>query len=379
MRTIILGVAALTAAGTPIAAQAQARLGAVQAPRADEFAQFAPTLAGTADYKLDYGAWDTALDWFVLTMGKSLREFSSRPQATSGSRLVHGHDSPYRLEGSRVAFSLMPADVKQWLTDYRSELEQLPQQVPLTKLSRNEQLAYWINLHNVAMIEQLALNYPLSSPDKLTLGSDNAVLDEARFITVAGVRMSPKDIRTRIVYPHWRDPKVIYGFWRGDIGSPSINRSAYSAANLGELLDLSAREFVNSLRGTEARGGTLHVSRYYQEARPFYFANWETDLREHLTKFAKPEVAASFAGTTNVAASIAVTDIADLSKGERDPQYSNLVVNDDYPSVKIDGTIARLMSERSQKLEKIWKENGRQGRVIFQDVGQADKPIETVQ
>lgn len=377
MRALSLSVAALAILGAPVAAQAQASPAA--SVRADEFSQFAPTQAGQADYTLDYSVWDTALNWFVLTMGKSLREFSSSPQATSGSRMVHGHDSPYRLEGNRVAFSMMPDEVKQSLTEYRRDLEQLPAEVPLTKLSRNEQLAYWINLHNVAMIEQLALAYPVSSPYDLRVGAEKAQLDEAKILTVAGVRMSPKDIRTRIVYPHWQDPKVMYGFWRGDIGGPSINRTAYTAANVGELLDLQAREFVNSLRGTENRGNTLHVSSHFLEARPFYFTNWEADLRGHLRKYSNPEVMAAIDRTAMIQASLQERDVADLSKGERDPQFSNLVVNDDYPGVKIDGTVARLMSERSQKLEKIWKENGRQGRVIFQDVGQAEKPVETVQ
>lgn len=377
MRAFTLGIAAIGLLGAPVAAQAQSN--SAKSVRADEFAQFAPTQAGTADYAIDYSAWDAALKWFVLTMGKSLREFSSRPEATSGSRMIHGHDSPYRLEGNRVAFSLMPEDVKQSLTDYRRELEQLPEQVPLSKLSRNEQLAYWLNLHNVAVIEQLAFNYPISSPDQLKLGTERVPLDDAKILTVAGVRMSLKDIRTRIVYPNWEDSKVFYGFWHGDIGGPSINRAAYTATNLGELLDLQAREFVNSLRGAEERGGTLHVSTHYDEARPFYFANFEADIRQHMLKYGNEAVKTAVAESTAVQASLHEPDIADLSKGERDPIYQNLVVNGEYPSVKIDGTVARLMTERSEKLEKIWKENGRQGRVIFQDVGQADKPVETVQ
>ncbi len=377
MRGFVLGAAALAAVGTPLAVQAQGA--GAQVAQADAFAQFAPGEAGSNAAKLDFGIWDTALQWFVLTMGRSLREFSSRPQPTSGTHLVHGHDSAYRLEGNRVAFSMMSDEIKQSLTDYRRDLEQLPQQVPLTRLARNEQLAYWINLHNVAMIEQLALNYPVASPTQLKLGDAKVPLDEAKIVTVNGVRMSPKDIRTRIVYPNWRDPKVFYGFWRGDIGSPSINRSAYTATNLGELLDLSAREFVNSLRGTEGRGGTLHVSRHYEEARPFYFRDWDADLRRHLRRYGNTEVLAAIDKTAAVRASIEETDIADLSKGERDPQYSQLVVNDEYPGVKIDGAVARLMAEREQKLEKVWRENGRKGRVIFQDVDEAPKPVETVE
>lgn len=374
MRSLMLGAAMVALLGTPMAAQAQT---AAQSARADGFAQFTPQSTNLIDSKLDFSIWDTALHWFVLSMGRSIREFSSRPTEQSGSRLIQGHDSPYRLEGNRVAFDMMPDDVKQSLTDYRRDLEQLPDAVPLTRLGRNEQLAYWINLHNVAMIEQLALAYPVQSPRQVKVAG--VQLDDAPILTVGGVRMSLKDIRTKIVYPNWRDPKVMYGFWRGDIGSPSLSRDAFTSTNLGEVLEANAREFVNSLRGAERRGDTMHVSRYYLEAQPFYFTNWNADMREHLRKFSKPEVEAGLVQTTDVKAGIEEIDIADLSKGERDPNLVPVLVDGEVPSFRVNGAVARLMNERHQKLEKIWKENGRTGRVIFEDAGQADKPVETVE
>lgn len=377
MRSFIFGAAAMAMLGVPVSVSAQNTAGTTAS--VDRFAQFAPSQTETADIKLDYSIWDTALNWFVLNMGKSLRQYSSAPEEMTGSHVTYGHDSPYRLEGNRVAFSMMPDEVKQSLTDYRRDLEQLADTVPLTSLSKNEQLAYWINLHNVAMIEQLAFNYPVSSPKLLKLGAARLPLDEAPIVTVSGVSMSAKDIRTRIVYPNWRDPKVIYGFWRGDIGGPSISRNAFTATNVGELLDISAKEFINSLRGVQRRGDNLAVSKIFLEAQPFYFANWTGDLRAHVRKYGNPEVAGLMDKTTGAEAVLEETDIADLSKGEREPSYSQLVVNDEYPSIKIDGTVARLMNERREKLEKIWRENNRQGRVIFQDVGTIDKPVENVQ
>lgn len=374
-------VAATALVCVPLAATAQD--GFAQSAEAGEFARFAPGQGEPIATTLDYSIWDAALNWFVLNMGRSLREFSSRPEAQSGSHITYGHDSPYRLEGNRVAFSMMPDEVKQSLTDYRRDLEQLPDQIQLTRLSRNEQLAFWINLHNVAVIEQLAFAYPVESPSRLLIGAAKIPLDEAPIITVGGVRMSPKDIRTKIVYPSWRDPKVMYGFWRGEIGGPSINRAAFTGANLGKLLDEGAREFVNSLRGAERRGDTLYVSRHYLEAQPFFFSNFEGDLRAHLRKYGKEDVVSALDGTSSVSATLAELDIADLSKGERAPNYSNIVIptdrGDKTAGVKIDASVARLMNERGEKLEKIWRENGRQGRVIFQDVGEAAKPAETVE
>jgi hypothetical protein len=278
--------------------------------------------------------------------------------------MVFGHDSRYRLEGNRVAFSFMNQEVIASLSEYRRDLEELPNTVNLTALGRNEQLAYWINLHNVAVIEQIALAYPVSRPSLIRVGGDSRPLDETPFITVAGVKMSPKDIRTKIVYPHWQDPKIMYGFFRGEIGGPSIQREAYSAEKLDTLLEESAREFVNSLRGTQRSGSKLLVSQIYREVQPYYFTDWPGDLKAHLREYGTEDVQAMIDATSGVDATLYEADIADLNKGETEPSYGNVVSNDGYKSIRIDGAIARLMAERKQKMEKILQQDDVEGRVI---------------
>jgi hypothetical protein len=367
--SLLAAVAAVALVFSPPAAHAQS---------AEPIAQFAPRDDALAT-RLDFSVWDQALHWFVLRMGPSLREMASRPEPLMGSHIVFGHDSGWRMEGNRVAFSFMTPEVIQSLTDYRRDLEELPDKVALNRLPRNEQLAYWINLHNVAVIEQIALAYPVSQPASIKLAGSNLPLDETAFITVSGLKLSPKDIRTRIVYPNWHDPKVIYGFWRGEIGGPSISRDAFTGENVGELLADSAREFVNSLRGTQRKGDTLLVSTLYDEARPFFFRDWPQDLRQHLHTYSEGEVSDLIGAAGSVQATLAETDIADLSKGEREPNYSNLVVNGEPKGIRIDGATARFMAERGQKLDKIIRDPMKWGRVIVLPGGEEiKKPEEEV-
>lgn len=377
-RKAVVSVVMLT--GLVLAAQPASASPAIPMERAADsaFAQFAPQNEANPT-RLDFSNWTKALNWFVLRMGRSLREYEPAPDKQLGTRFTYGHDSAYRLEGNRVAFSMMPDDVRQSLTEYRRELESLPDQVPLASLSRNEQLAFWINLHNVAVIEQLAIAYPLKKPVLFKPAGSGLPLHDTPFITVSGVRMSPKDIRTKIVYPNWRDPKVIYGFWHGDIGGPSIAREAYTAVNMGEALDYGALEFVNSLRGTQKSGNTLLVSELYLEARPFYFPNWPRDLREHLKKYAEDDVASLLAATGRVDARLSETDIADLSKGEREPQLTNLIQGDQYPGINVDPAVARLLSERQEKLERFYRNRIRKGTVTVGQGEKEAKPAEQVQ
>jgi hypothetical protein len=351
--------------------------GAAAAESTGDFAKFVPRPEiGT---RLDFSYWNTALQWFVLRMGRSLREYEPRPDAQLGSRFTYGHDSSYRLEGNRVAFSLLPPDVIQSLTDYRRDLEMLADSVPIARLGRNEQLAYWMNLHNVAVIEQIAIAYPIKKPSLIRLGPSNLPLDEAPFITVAGVKLSPKDIRTKIVYANWRDPKVIYGFWRGEIGGPSVSRDAFTAENVGQQLEFLASEFVNSLRGTQKSGDTLLVSSIYLEARPYFFADWPGALRTHIGDHSEEDLAGLLGDTTSVSATLAETDIADLSKGEREPQLTNLVVGDQYQGTAVDPAVARLLAERRDKIDRALRQRLRQGQVTVQPAGERPaRPPEVV-
>ena len=363
-----LGAASLAMVGGAPSALAQSSTSPTAAS-SSAFAQFAPRPAAGSP-RLDYELWDEALVFFVLKMGKSTRENASRPEPGLGTRRVWGHDSRYRLEGNRIVFSFLEPEVIQSLTDYRADLERIAGEVDIATLSRNEQLAFWMNLHNVAVIEQIARNYPVAQPARMKIGADQVPLDDAGIVTIRGVTMSPKDIRTQIVYPNWNDPRVIYGFFRGDIGSPSIQDIAFTGGNIGSLLQDVGNEFVNSLRGAHKQGSKLMVSEIYAEAQPFLFPDWPNDLRAHLADYADAPVKEILAETDEVSATVYENDLADLMNGERDPQYGFVTQSDDrFGSVaqrfRIPGSVQRLLQERAQKINKLRERKQLQGRVIL--------------
>ena len=370
----VLGLMALAA---PLPAAAQEAVGAsLEAQDIAPIARFTPRET-TSTARVDYSFLDRALDYMVLRMGISSREGLSRPEPTIGSRQLYGHDSRYRLEGNRVVYSFLKDSEIEPLTDYLRELEALGTQVDITSLPREEQLAYWINLHNVAVIEAIARNYPLKSPSRMMLDGQRVVLDELKLVTVAGVSLSPRDIRTRIVFPNWSDPSVIYGFTRGEIGGPSIQRRAFTGENAQELLDNSAREFVNSLRGVESYGKELQVSRIYAEAAPFYFPALGDDLREHLRLYAGEDVTGLIDSKPELVINQYEDRIADLAGGEREMVYSQVEIDGKPAGSMITPSIARLLNERYEKLEKLRRRGELRGRVIVLTPPSAEEAAET--
>ncbi len=327
-----------------------------------ELARFTPSLNPNND-KIDYSIWDEAMKNIVISMGPSLREGAPRPDPSFGTRRQYGHVSRYRLEGTRVTFSFLEKDVIASFTEYRQDLENTANIVDIQALSRNEQLAYWINLHNVAMVEQIAKAWPVRQPRTILL--DGVPLDEARFITVEGVKLSPRDIREQIVYRFWKDPAVIYGFWRGEIGGPSLQREAFTADNVARLLQRGAIDFVNSLRGSQEMGGKLQVSELYRETAPFFFPDFERDVRAHLTRYADEQTSALLAKNSGVEPVIAEYDIADLEGGSREPTYQNITSNGVSTSFRIPQSMAALLKERETKFQEIIRK-GRTGTVTVE-------------
>ena len=336
---------------------------AAQRDAEDAYARFVPKPGGQAT-RLDFTFLDDALRYMVLTMGPSTRQGMSRPRPPRGTRMVYGHESRVRLEGNRIIFSLLDENATAPLTAYREDLERLGSEIDIAALPRTEQLAYWLNLHNVAVIEQIARNYPVKSPSRMKLGDGGTPLDTTRFINVAGVALSPQDIRTKIVFPNWDNPDVIYGFFRGEVGGPSIQKRAYNGAEVEAQLVSSGGEFVNSLRGVEGWSDNLLVSKIYEEAAPFYFPALGDDFRDHLLQFANEEVSELIESKSTVKFADYEDTIADLVAGEREPGYyasEDARVRD---GVRITPSLARFMGERYEKLEKLRREGKLVGKVI---------------
>ena len=360
------GLALVSLGAVPAAAQVEpASAVALSMPAFDPaFAQFEPS-SDRIEHQIDYTAWDEAMRYIVFPMGRSLRQTPGSPAAGLGTRRVWGHDSRYRLEGNRVMFSFFDDDLKNSVRQYRQELEGVPSQVEFNRIPRNEQLAFWINLHNAALIDQIAHNWPVRQPSEIEI--DGVPLDLSKFITVNGVAMSLNDIRTQIVYRNWRDPRVIYGFWRGDIGGPSIQRGAFTADNMNRLLDRGAGDFINSLRGVQKRSNRLQVSKIYEEAAPFFFPDFGSDLRAHIAEHAESDVQTILGQTQEVEAAIYEPDIADLAGGAREPTYNTVTTDGIAQSFRIPQGMARLLQEYDTKQDRITKE-GRTGTVIFSDI-----------
>jgi len=234
-------------------------------------------------YSISYADLNTILKKVVVDVGFSSREKAEPTQAKTGTRTRANIKRSTIKEGNRFYFEIFSGDAEttQLLLDIQKNLEGVPSEAPLEYFTRDEQLAYWLNLYNVTLINQVISVYPERKLKKLLTGK-KSILNK-KLLNVAGVPLSLNDIQHTILKQNYdNNPLVIYGLYQGIIGGPNIRKSAYTAYNVQRNLAKNAAEFINSNRGTYAKSeSTFRASSLYDRNRDF-FPDFQADLKKHL-------------------------------------------------------------------------------------------------
>ena len=222
----------------------------------------------------------------VLDMGPSRRKNAKLDEPPIGTKLRNVFPSATHNESNRFTYELIKSPKqKSLVNDVKKYLESLPEKNNLNLYSKQEQLAYWLNLYNITLINEIVKRYPIVSLEKILTGPDS-LLDK-KLVNIGSLQLSLSDIQYGILDKNYsKEPLIIYGLYQGYIGSPNINKKAFSGKNVYKLLKNNATDFVNSNRGTKIDSlNSLEVSSYYARNAD-YFPNFSNDLKLHLLQFA---------------------------------------------------------------------------------------------
>lgn len=250
-------------------------------------------------FTINYDDVDAILKVMVVDVGRSLRKKAPEPKAKTGTRMKTQVSRTTMYEGNRFHFEEFEnnEEFRQGLHSIRKSLEAIPGRLPLEHFNRTEQLAYWLNLYNVTVLDELVKIYPESKIKKEVVGRKS--IFEPKILNVAGVPLSLNDIQYTILAANYdNDPLIMYGLYQGYIGGPNIRKRAYNAENVYRFLQDNAERFINSNRGTYAEYDKFEVSSLY-ERNEQYFPNFDADLKQHLMRFIEgPERGALQAANT---------------------------------------------------------------------------------
>lgn len=265
-------------------------------------------------FTINYDDLDTILSASVLPSGIPSRKKAAATSATVGTRMKNNSNPLTAASGNRFAYEEYKNNdrMKQLVSRIRSSLEAVPGEVQLSDFNKREQLAFWLNLYNVTVIDEIIKIYPKKNLEDFITDEDDGLLQK-KLLKVAGVELSLNDIQFEILLKNYPDqPDVIYGLHQGYIGSPNIRKRAYTAENVVRALQHNAADFVNSNRGTYMAGKRgYRVSGFYQRSAAF-FPNFNQDLKQHLLGHIRDDDRADLEQASELQANIddwSVTDI----------------------------------------------------------------------
>ena len=238
-------------------------------------------------FAINYDDLTDLLTIVVADVGLSKREIAKIPEARTGTRMTPKIQRLTTYEANRVAYEAFKdnEEAKSLLREIQESLQKIPDEMPLDQFSRDEQLAYWLNLYNVTVLNEIIAIYPKRNLKRLLHGK-KSILDK-KLLRVSGVSLSLNDIQHNILRQNYNnDPRIMYGLYQGIVGGPNIRKSAYTGDDVYYALEDNAYEFINSNRGTFSRSDedVMRVSSFYDRNKAF-FPQFDNQLSQHLLEY----------------------------------------------------------------------------------------------
>lgn len=189
---------------------------------------------------------------------------------------------------NRVRYDTVTPVDRQALQHYVTTL----QTVPISTYNRQQQKAYWVNLYNALTVHVVLAHYPVDSIRDIDISPGFFANGPwgAKLLTIEGEKVSLDDIEHRILRPIWKDNRVHYALNCASLGCPNLAPVAYTSANLEQLLEQGAREYVNHPRGVTFKNGKLYVSSIYVWFKED-FGGGKKGILQHLRRYSNGQLA----------------------------------------------------------------------------------------
>ena len=146
------------------------------------------------------------------------------------------------VKGNNVDYSqlLGDKDILVGITTIMSEIS--PNSHPEKFMTRNEQLAYWINAYNAFILKIVMENYPVESIKDINFIGFTIWLHKN---LIGGEEISFKSLEDDIIREKYQDPRIHFAINCASFSCPPLKNNAYIPEILDKQLDESTRSFIN--------------------------------------------------------------------------------------------------------------------------------------
>ena len=134
-------------------------------------------------------------------------------------------------------------------------------------MSRDAQLAFWINAYNAVTIDKVIKWKPKKSVRETFIPGvwTGTKFFTTREHTVAGRLLSQDDIEHEILRKQLKEPRIHFAIICASSSCPPLPRFAYTEANVQTKLEEETRKYINSERGTriDSANHQLYLSKLF--------------------------------------------------------------------------------------------------------------------
>lgn len=141
----------------------------------------------------------------------------------------------------------------------RELLREMGSQVPAANSSKNEQLAYWINLYNAATIDLVLQHYPVKSIKDISQGKPW----DLEFITAGSKKCSLNYIEHEILRKQFSEPRIHFAINCAAKSCPKLLNGAFKADQLETQLNRLTAAFINDPAKNKITSRSVELSEIF--------------------------------------------------------------------------------------------------------------------
>lgn len=185
-------------------------------------------------------------------------------------------------EGGYVDYKLLRRKRSQLYAISR-ELEKLEVEEYLS-WETEDQIAFWINVHNILTMQLVTDNYPIvSSRFKLIFYPANSIMQingarQKNYFNVMGREYSLEEIEKNVL-DIYKDPRVLFAFTYAAVGSAPLRNEPYTGRKLETQLDNQVRKLLSRKSGFFIDGSQLSLSPIFEWHIKEFVEFYGTDIK----------------------------------------------------------------------------------------------------
>ncbi|WP_291867063.1 DUF547 domain-containing protein [Maribacter sp.] len=138
-----------------------------------------------------------------------------------------------------------------------SYLETLANNAPTSDWSKNEKLAFYINLYNAATVKLILDNYPLKSIKNISRPWDK------EWITIGNKVLSLGDIEHKILRK-MQEPRIHFAINCASYSCPQLKNEAFVSSKVDSQLDEATRNFINDPKRNKITPKEVELSEIFK-------------------------------------------------------------------------------------------------------------------